>query len=63
MRTLDDLEPADKRALVLVDLNTRHPAAALARYRRPLSPFIGVVMRSQLHVVADQAAPARRRSP
>jgi hypothetical protein len=33
------------------------------RYWRPLSPFIGVVMRSQLGVVADQAAAARRRSP
>jgi hypothetical protein len=29
---------------------------AFLRYWRPLSPFIGVVMRSQLRVVADQAA-------
>lgn len=28
------------------------------RYWRPLSPFIGVVMRSQLRVVADSAAAA-----
>jgi hypothetical protein len=32
------------------------------RYWRPLSPFIGIVMRSQLRVIDDQAATMRRRT-
>jgi len=85
MRTHDDLDPADKRVLVLVDFNVplerpdgsertlvSYEARAhgtdgtsrrgFARYWRSLSPSIGVVTRSQLRIVADQAAPARRRS-
>lgn len=33
------------------------------RYWRPLAPFIGVVMRSMLRVIEDEAAGGRRRSP
>jgi hypothetical protein len=33
------------------------------RYWRPLAPFIGVVMRSQLRVIADQATDAQRGEP
>ena len=32
------------------------------RYWRPVSPFIGIVMRSQLHVIDDQAATVRHRT-
>ncbi len=32
------------------------------RYWRPLSPFIGIVMRSQLHVIDDEAASVRHRA-
>jgi hypothetical protein len=33
------------------------------RYWHPLSPFIGIVMRSQLRVIDEQAAEDRRRGP
>jgi hypothetical protein len=33
------------------------------RYWRPLSPFIGIVMRSQLRVIDEQAAEDRRCGP
>jgi hypothetical protein len=61
------LRPYGKgRTLVSYETRTKGTDEAarrgFMRYWRPLSPFIGIVMRSQLRVIDDQAAAIRRRS-
>jgi hypothetical protein len=58
---------ASERTLVSYEARTHGTdetaRCGFLRYWRPPSPFVGVVMRSQLRLGADHAAPARRRSP
>ena len=56
-----------RRTLVSYETRTKGTDEAarrgFMRYWRPLSPFIGIVMRSQLRVIDDQAAAIRRSAP